>query len=887
MPEPLDLLQQILEQPSRSSAMMKALVNQAQDNLGQSPLGDVRLQSLIRLGNALQLFDSNREERVGTSDLVVLLRQVIRTFSQSLRLHRDFYQQLQNRASQAGLYATSDQDSDSEVVYAPPWQPNWLQDQSFDSIDELVDRRQHQPVIGDGLISAVTGSAHKTYRSIGQKRAVDACLFAPAGATLLVTLPTGGGKSMCVTLPAWHASQGGTRYGGTSLVVVPTISLAIDQQRQSRQYFRDAVSVSHRPHCLTSGTENETRAAIYRGLADGSLPILYTSPEALLNGKLYEKVLEAARRGQLNWLVVDEAHVAESWGAGFRTEFQLLATFRRKLLAASGWKLRTLLLSATISAECQETLIQLFSEKDNLITVLANQLRPEIAYWFAHARDEESRKARILDALFHLPRPAILYVIQPAQAQEWVRFLHQEGFYRLAAYSGATAMVERESIQREWNRDQLDLIVATSAFGLGVDKANVRAVLHASLPESVDRFYQEVGRGGRDGYTAVSLICTTPKDADLATGMTIRSRITTEKAFLRWQAMWQNSGPYGGSVNQRIVDLDAAPSYNPEMSRNETHRNWNEHVLLLMQRARIITIEDTKPLEEESTRGTDGLSDQPSRRWLRVKVQNTLAADSPMEFHRTFEPFRNEEVGRILSSLRQMSRLARNYADARAREYCLALEFADIYPGTSRACGGCPHCRQSGHAPYSEPTSIKSECRPQSAELEESLHQRVSEADFIRYHRQLNAIWDGLHIPRQGSLDLLVTLASVGFQQFILPEYLAADRGWVEQLVTALSSAAPQKHRLLVDWWVSKSGGRTWPLHDCSIVVVYPDEPVSADALYRRVRRSIVTAHVVNIVRQDLWLDSEHGSFIDRVDGLQMSLDRMCAKLENLRDTLG
>ena len=202
---------------------------------------------------------------------------------------------------------------------------------------------------------------------------------------------------------------------------------------------------------------------------------------------LYDTCLQAARSGTLNRLVIDEAHLVQTWGAAFRTDFQFLATYRRQLLAASGSALRTILLSATIERSCEELFQRLFAEAGRFNRVDGTRLRPEVSYWFDDAQNVELRRQHVLDALLHLPRPAIVYVARPLDADHWLQEVRRVGFKRAAVFSGATTSANRSQIIDSWNDDRLDLMIATSAFGLGVNKPDIRTVIHASLPENLDR----------------------------------------------------------------------------------------------------------------------------------------------------------------------------------------------------------------------------------------------------------------------------------------------------------------------------------------------------------------------------------------------------------------
>jgi superfamily II DNA helicase RecQ len=133
----------------------------------------------------------------------------------------------------------------------------------------------------------------------------------------------------------------------------------------------------------------------------------------------------------------------------------------------------------------------------------------------------------------------------------------------------------------------LDIVVATSAYGLGVDQPDVRTILHACIPESIDRYYQEVGRGGRDGNPSVSLVIYTERDRRVAQRLSLTTVIGSEKAKLRWEAMWEDGASTQSGA--RIVRTDTIPPYLDV--NNERNEQWNLLTLLLMQRAGMIDIE--------------------------------------------------------------------------------------------------------------------------------------------------------------------------------------------------------------------------------------------------------------------------------------------------------
>lgn len=557
-----------------------------------SGLERVRSHGLMRLSLALEQLE---ESKKGVADVRVLIRQVIRSYGRRLHLPRLLWNILNEKGVEEGDVSVVGDSYDMIEITADAWRSTWLS--NTEHIDSLMLRRKNEHVIGDGLLSAMTGGTVASYQSLAQQIAVQACLFAAPRATLLVTLPTGAGKSHCVLLPAWQASQGGQIRGGTTLVVVPTISLAIDLEKRALEYFSTTSGPEYTPCSWTSGTLEEQRAAIIRGIQYGTLPILYVSPESLMKSQLHDVCLEAASQGSINWLVVDEAHLIETWGAGFRTDFQFLSGYRKQLLKRSNGILRTLLLSATISSECAALLRRLFSDKEYFNVVQANRLRSEPSYWFKFSRYPQTRERYVLEALRYLPRPAILYVSTIEDAKYWVDMLEQQDFQRIAMFTGETDTQTRQQLVYAWSDNKIDIMVATSAFGVGIDKSDIRTVIHACLPENIDRFYQEVGRAGRDGYSAISLLCTTIQDFDVALNLTRSALITYERGMYRWEGMRKTGIFSAVHGNIQLVDTNSPPADKPDMLRGKSNRTWNEHTLLLMQRANLLHIMDTPEAE--------------------------------------------------------------------------------------------------------------------------------------------------------------------------------------------------------------------------------------------------------------------------------------------------
>lgn len=378
------------------------------------------------------------------------------------------------------------------TVTALRWTPEWLPHANeFDILENVYAGKLCRPSLSVPIDPCVKDATDfDSYSSAGQREAVRGAFFAPTGSTLVVNLPTGSGKSLVGYLPSL---LGGTQ-GNFTLFVVPTVALAIDQAQKLRDiYQRTGSSHASTPLAWHSGVPEVEKTLIKNNIKNGVQPILFTSPEAVC-GALRWALYESARRRFLKYFVVDEAHLVSQWGIEFRPDFQALSGIWRGLLKESGNNLKTLLMTATLTQETLETLEVLFSPAEAPFQVIsAVYLRPEPRYWHYKAHGFTEKKKYVLEAVRKGPRPLILYVTEPKEADEWCGFLRREGFSRLASFHGETRNDRRMQIIDKWNGNQLDIIVATSAFGVGMDKGDVRMILHATVPENLDRYYQEVG----------------------------------------------------------------------------------------------------------------------------------------------------------------------------------------------------------------------------------------------------------------------------------------------------------------------------------------------------------------------------------------------------------
>lgn len=592
------------------------------------------------------------------------------------------------------------------LVKARMWTPDWLPQAGNNppeaaAFGEAV-RRNYEPVSGDPFVGA---AGFDSYRSSGQRDAVRAVMTSPAGSTLVINLPTGAGKSLCAHLPALNRS----RDYGVSVVVVPTTALAIDQER--------AIS-PHVPHPTAyyqdqtpGGTER--REKIRERIRDGSQRIVFTSPESVMES-LAPALYAASERGFLRMLVIDEAHMVEQWGDEFRPSFQELPGLRKDLLrVAQGEPFVTVLMTGTLTEYCLDTLETLYGRPGPFDVISATQLRPEPSYWAAYCQDADVRQKRVFEAVCNLPRPLILYATKVKEVEEWGAQLRGLGFRRLAVVTGASSADHRGRVIEQWRDGHLDIVVATSAFGLGVDQSDVRAVVHACIPETIDRFYQEVGRGGRDGKASVSLMLYTKADYATAGGLNRKVTISTDRGLQRWRRMF---GTKESLHNGRIkvpVDISPGTGRGDIDMVNLRNRGWNVRTLTLMARAGLIEMDaEAPPSQPPAGEEADGeaataayleeLKKRQNARVIKVLNDGHLREEVWAE---KVEPVRRTRASLSGRSLDLMTEALKGRQDiARLLAEAYSIPARETPPrngaGVCHACGGCAHCRTNEVRPY-------------------------------------------------------------------------------------------------------------------------------------------------------------------------------------------
>jgi len=473
-------------------------------------------------------------------------------------------------------------------------------------------RRYYEPDIADAAL--LRHAPYHQYQSPTQKAAARALMTMPPASTLCVTMPTGSGKSLLFQLGTlWWRSQ--FYPFACSVVIVPTVALALDHERTLR-----GISGLENCRALTGEQGTSERIDILGGFNRGEIPILLLSPEMALGFARGELVTAAkstdlkpsAARGRLTALYVDEAHIVESWGRSFRPDFQRLPALVRALRDYNR-ELRVILLSATLGDQATLELQRAYASGGRSLSVDAQVPRYEFDLLACSSLTEEERDENVLRLIDVVPRPCLLYTTKVQHARSLYQRLKQgKGYKRIALFTGEVSdNTERRDIVNAWSKDRLDLVVATSAFGLGVDKGDVRAVVHACVPESTARYYQEIGRASRDGHQGLALCLwhradRQGKDDDLsvAYGQATRQWLKVETSIARWRAIVAEVSRSGGmrianGIMRMAVPLDSKHE-GLDGESSDYNRLWNMTLLNLLQRAKALEI-----LTTDETAGSD------------------------------------------------------------------------------------------------------------------------------------------------------------------------------------------------------------------------------------------------------------------------------------------
>ena len=319
----------------------------------------------------------------------------------------------------------------------------------------------------------------------GQEEIVDAVA---QGRDVLAIMPTGGGKSLCYQLPALMRD-------GLTVVISPLIALMRDQVRALTEAGVAAAA-------LTSGNTEDENAEVLRALNARALRLLYMAPERLASGA----TIPMLRRAGVQAIAVDEAHCVSQWGHDFRPDYLRVGELRRALsvpLAA---------FTATADAETREEIVKRLFDGAQPQSFLRGFDRPNIHLAF---QPKDGPRRQILDfAAARRGQSGIVYCGTRAKTETLAAALNDARLPAVAYHGGMEAEARRE-VEIRFQREDGLIVVATVAFGMGIDKPDIRWVAHADLPKSIEAYYQEIGRGGRDGAPAETLTLFGPDDIRL------------------------------------------------------------------------------------------------------------------------------------------------------------------------------------------------------------------------------------------------------------------------------------------------------------------------------------------------------------------------------------
>jgi len=579
----------------------------------------------------------------------------------------------------------------------PAWCPQWLEQGSsmpFLASDQHQLCRQETRVPMDHALRCYfKKDSYISYQAPGQRDAVRRALFAPPGSTLLVNLPTGTGK----TLVAQALTLTAPPQGALCLLIAPTTALVMELARRFRELLTDAGGRAESVTAWYSDLPAQDKNDTYLRIRAGEQRLIVTSPEAACSS-LQFSLFEAAKKGGLRHVIVDEAHIVASWGNGFRPHFQQLGGLIRGLKRISREAnlppCSTLLMSATITEASRKTLRDTFDQQ--MIEVHASHLRPEPAYWCYRTASHCDKQDKVLQSLAHAPRPLILYVTRPEEAEEWAQVLRAKGYQRLATFTGNTPDVTRQRLLDQWNKNQLDIMIATSAFGVGMDKNDVRTVIHATVPENMDRFYQEVGRGGRDGFACASLLIYGYQDVSQAEQLSSQKLIGLELGLERWKKLWDKAE----HVGDNLYRIDIERIHDNLNFRSDENQLWNLRTVLMMVRAGVLELDTDLQNPPDKNDYSDVNRYEAAKDQIISQNKNSLVVRILIGNH-TGEDLWNKRIIPSREETREAARANHNalinwLRAPQQNPLCEALvglySLAEFTPG--HACGGCPACRE-------------------------------------------------------------------------------------------------------------------------------------------------------------------------------------------------
>lgn len=464
----------------------------------------------------------------------------------------------------------------------------------------------------------------------GQEGAVRSVLD---GRDTLAVMPTGAGKSAIYQIAACLLP-------GATVVVSPLIALQRDQLQSIQEQDIGEAAV------VNSTVSSAEKEEVIDAVAEGEVEFLFVAPEQFAN----EEIMERLRQARPSLFVVDEAHCITEWGHDFRPDYMRLGAVVEMLGHPT-----VLAMTATATPRVREEIVTRLNMREPNVIVSGFD-RPNIWLGVESYQDEGAKQVALVNRVVAAEKPGIVYAATRGHAEEIAALLAERGL-RAEPYHAGLRPRDREQTQERFMSDELDVIVATIAFGMGVDKPNVRFVFHYDISDSIDSYYQEIGRAGRDGEPARAILFYRPEDTRLRRFFAGGKKLTEEQVSQVIEAIGEGEGPIDPKELLERVDISS--------TRLTTVLNRLEDVGAL----------ETAPTGEILPAGTDDPGEEVVARALRVQ-----------ETRRELDLARVEMIESYAQSI-----------TCRRRQLLHYFGEEDVEP-----CGTCDNCEAGRGAPSVE-----------------------------------------------------------------------------------------------------------------------------------------------------------------------------------------